>query len=112
MLHNAVSSRRYSGINVFTLWYAVVFRGFSSHALLTFWQTAALGGSVRRGERGVGIIYTRRFVSTSEHGRADADGFEAEGRFGGMDPHPRNPRDLAREHTPRPQCTCTGQTRT
>ena len=58
MPHNAVSSRRYSGINVLTLWHAVVSRGFSNHAFLTFRQAVALGGSVRRGERGVGIIYT------------------------------------------------------
>jgi antirestriction protein ArdC len=69
MPHNAVSSRRYSGINVLTLWHAVVSRGFSSHAFLTFRQAAALGGSVRRGERGVGIIYTRRFVPSSERRR-------------------------------------------
>jgi len=30
MPHNAVSSRRYSGINVLTLWHAVVSRGFST----------------------------------------------------------------------------------
>lgn len=74
MPHNAVSSRRYSGINVLTLWHAVVSRGFTNHAFLTFRQAAALGGSVRRGERGVGIIYTRRFVPSSERRRADTEG--------------------------------------
>lgn len=79
MPHNAVSSRRYSGINVLTLWHAVVSRGFSSHAFLTFRQAAALGGSVRRGERGVGIIYTRRFVPSSERRRADTEGTATSG---------------------------------
>ncbi|CCW19151.1 Antirestriction protein [Sphingobium indicum BiD32] len=79
MPHNAVSSRRYSGINVLTLWHAVVSRGFSSHAFLTFRQAAALGGSVRRGERGVGIIYTRRFVPSSERRRADTEGTPTSG---------------------------------
>ncbi len=79
MPHNAVSSRRYSGINVLTLWHAVVSRGFSNHAFLTFRQAAALGGSVRRGERGVGIIYTRRFVPSSERRRADTDGTATSG---------------------------------
>lgn len=79
MPHNAVSARRYSGINVLTLWHAVVSRGFSSHAFLTFRQAAALGGSVRRGERGVGIIYTRRFVPSSERRRADTEGTATSG---------------------------------
>ena len=79
MPHNAVSSRQYSGINVLTLWHAVVSRGFSSHAFLTFRQAAALGGSVRRGERGVGIIYTRRFVPSSERRRADTEGTATSG---------------------------------
>lgn len=77
--HNAVSSRRYSGINVLTLWHAVVARGFSSHAFLTYRQAAALGGSVRRGERGVGIIYTRRFLPSSERRRADTEGTATSG---------------------------------
>jgi antirestriction protein ArdC len=79
MPHNAVSSRRYSGINVLTLWHAVVSRGFSNHAFLTFRQAAALGGSVRRGERGVGIIYTRRFVPSSDRRRADTEGTATSG---------------------------------
>lgn len=45
MPHNAFSERRYSGINVLSLWHAVVSRGFSSHAFLTFRQAVALGGS-------------------------------------------------------------------
>ena len=74
MPHNAISNRRYSGINVLTLWHAVVLRRFSSHAFLTFRQAAALGGTVRRGERGVGIIYTHRFVPTAQKQRADQEG--------------------------------------
>ncbi|MDE2563335.1 MAG: DUF1738 domain-containing protein [Sphingomonadales bacterium] len=74
MPHNAVSSRQYSGINILTLWNAVVERGFRTHAFLTFRQAIALGGSVRRGERGIGIIYTRRFVPREERRRADVEG--------------------------------------
>lgn len=79
MPHNAISNRRYSGINVLTLWDAVVSRGFSSHAFLTFRQASALGGTVRRGERGVGIIYTHRFVPQAERQRADSEGRAAGG---------------------------------
>ncbi|GFZ76496.1 MULTISPECIES: ArdC-like ssDNA-binding domain-containing protein [Sphingobium] len=55
MPYNAVRDRRYSGINVLTLWDAIVSRGFASHAFLTFRQALALGGHVRRGEQGVGV---------------------------------------------------------
>lgn len=79
MPHNAVSERRYSGINILTLWNAVVSRGFTSHAFLTFRQAVALGGTVRRGEHGVPIIYTRRYVPRTEQQRADAEGREATG---------------------------------
>lgn len=57
---NVVSDRRYSGINILTLWHAVVVRGFQGHGFLTFRQAAALGGTVRRGEHGTGVVYTRR----------------------------------------------------
>lgn len=74
MPHNAVSQRAYSGINILTLWDAVVSNGYSAHAFLTFRQASALGGTVRRGEHGVPIIYTRRFVPGEEQRRAAAEG--------------------------------------
>lgn len=79
MPHNAVSNRQYSGINILTLWNAVVERGFRTHAFLTFRQAIALGGSVRHGERGIGVIYTRRLVPREERRRADVEGREPSG---------------------------------
>jgi len=79
MPYNAVSDRRYSGINVLTLWDAIVLRGFASHAFLTFRQAIALGGNVRRGEQGIGVIYTRRFILREEQRRADMEGREPSG---------------------------------
>lgn len=79
MPYNAVSNRRYSGLNILTLWNAVVERGFAGHAFLTFRQAVALGGSVRRGEHGVGIIYTRRFIPGEERRRAESEGREPSG---------------------------------
>lgn len=73
MPYNAVSERRYSGINILTLWNAIVARGFTTHAFLTFRQAIALGGSVRRGERGTGIIYTRRYSPREEQQRAEVE---------------------------------------
>lgn len=79
MPYNAVTDRRYSGINVLTLWNAIVSRGFASHAFLTFRQATVLGGSVRRGEHGVGILYTRHFIPSAERVRADREGREPSG---------------------------------
>lgn len=79
MPYNAASDRRYSGINVLTLWDAIVSRGFASHAFLTFRQAIALGGNVRRGEQGIGVIYTRRFIPREEQRRADMEGREPSG---------------------------------
>lgn len=79
MPNNAVSNRRYSGINVLTLWDAIVSRGLASHAFLTFRQAIALGGNVRRGEQGIGVIYTRRFIPREEQRRADIEGREPSG---------------------------------
>lgn len=61
--YNVVSDRRYSGVNILTLWHAVLTRGFVGHGFLTFRQAVALGGTVRRGERGISVVYTRRAAS-------------------------------------------------
>jgi antirestriction protein ArdC len=72
--YNVVSDRRYSGINILTLWHAIVSRGFRGHGFLTFRQAVALGGTVRRGERGVGVVYTRRAGTDASGQRKDGKG--------------------------------------
>ena len=52
--HNGVP---YKGINVVALWAAAQTHGYKSRHWLTFKQALALGGAVRRGERGQPIIY-------------------------------------------------------
>lgn len=79
MPYNALSQRRYGGVNILTLWDAVISRGFATHAFLTFRQAIALGGSVRKGEHGIGVIYARRFVPGEERRRADLEGREPKG---------------------------------
>lgn len=83
MPYNAASDRRYSGINILTLWHAVVTRGFRGHGFLTFRQAIALGGSVRRGERGVGVVYSHRGTGSDRDGGA-AKGGDGEDRKGGF----------------------------
>ncbi len=67
--YNAASRRRYSGINILTLWNAAASRGFSGQGFLTFRQAAELGGTVRRGERGTAIVYARRVPGNGEGSR-------------------------------------------
>src|SRR3546814_758564 len=52
MPRNGKTGDRYSGINILILWDAVVANGFSTNSFLTFRQALALGGNVRKGERG------------------------------------------------------------
>lgn len=74
MPHNAASSRCYSGINILILWDAVVSRGFSSNAFLTFRQALDLGGNVRKGETGTTIVYAQRFTPGDERRQAAEEG--------------------------------------
>lgn len=60
--HNAATGRHYSGINILLLWSAALRFGFSRASWLTFRQALAIGGNVRRGERGVSVIYASRFT--------------------------------------------------
>jgi antirestriction protein ArdC len=73
---NAATSRAYSGINVLILWAAVVERDFSVQSWLTFKQAAALGGHVRKGERGTTVVYADRFVPDDVRDRAHESGEE------------------------------------
>lgn len=78
MPRNAATGRRYSGINVLILWGAVVEHGFPGQSWLTFRQALALGGNVRKGERGTTVVYADRFVPNDEKRRARETGDEAQ----------------------------------
>ncbi|MGR3715232.1 MAG: ArdC family protein [Thermohalobaculum sp.] len=74
---NAATGRRYSGINVLILWGAVMEGGYPAQSWLTFRQALALGGNVRKGERGTTVVYADRFVPDDEKHRAHDAGGEA-----------------------------------
>jgi antirestriction protein ArdC len=67
---NAATGRTYSGINVLILWDAVVAQGYSKQSWLTFKQSVALGGHIRKGERGTTVVYADRFVPDDVRDRA------------------------------------------
>lgn len=74
---NAATANAYSGINILILWSAVIERGFTVQNWLTFRQALSLGGHVRKGEKGVTLVYAARFTPKAERERAAADGDEA-----------------------------------
>ncbi|MDX8527862.1 zincin-like metallopeptidase domain-containing protein [Mesorhizobium sp. MSK_1335] len=74
---NASTGRAYSGINVLILWGAVIERGYPTQSWLTFRQAVSLGGNVRKGERGITVVYADRFVPGEERNRAEETGGDA-----------------------------------
>ena len=73
---NALSGRRYSGINILILWDAVTTRTFGSQRWLTFKQALSVGGHVRKGEHGTTVCYADRFIPKEERTRASEEGDE------------------------------------
>ena len=71
---NAVTSRPYSGINILILWGAVIEHCFPTQSWLTFRQAGEAGGCVRKGERGVTVVYADRFTPEAEKERAEREG--------------------------------------
>jgi antirestriction protein ArdC len=78
MPKNAVTSRHYGGINILILWSSVIEHEFAGQSWLTFRQALALGGHVRKGERGTTVVYADRFVPAEEKRRARETGEEAQ----------------------------------
>jgi antirestriction protein ArdC len=74
---NAASGRPYSGINILILWRAVIAQQYPSQDWVTFRQAQALGGSVRKGERGQMVVYADRFTPEEERVRASEQESEA-----------------------------------
>ncbi|QPC91517.1 ArdC family protein [Mesorhizobium sp. INR15] len=75
---NASTQRSYTGINVLILWGAVIERGYSTQAWVTYRQALGLGGNVRKGERGSTVVYADRFVPNDEKKRARETGEDAQ----------------------------------
>ncbi len=74
---NALTARNYSGVNVLILWGAVIEHGYPSQSWLTFRQAREAGGAVRKGEKGVTVVYADRFTPEAEKQRARASGEDA-----------------------------------
>jgi antirestriction protein ArdC len=56
---NAITKRRYQGINVPLLWFEAEEKGYSDHLWLTYQQAQAQGGQVRKGEKGTPVVFAK-----------------------------------------------------
>ena len=75
---NALTGRRYSGVNILILWHHVVRAGFSTQTWLTYRQAQEMGGQVMKGERGVTACHADSFIPKAERERAERDGDDPE----------------------------------
>jgi antirestriction protein ArdC len=75
---NAATGRHYTGINVLILWCAVTKQGFTSQNWLTFRQALKIGGHVRKGEKGITVVFADRFIPYRERQRAAETGDDPE----------------------------------
>jgi antirestriction protein ArdC len=71
---NAVTNRPYSGGNVMLIWLRQQAEAWPSLRFLTFKQAKAAGGSVRKGEHGVNIIFMS-YIEKVEDGKKKRVGF-------------------------------------
>jgi len=71
---NASTGRAYSGINVILCWLTSLERGYAVNRYLTFKQCQAMGGNVRKGEKGSTVVFLSPFVPKKEQERANAAG--------------------------------------
>jgi len=70
---NAVTGRKYSGINVLLLWHAQDKRLFQSDGWLTFRQAQELGGHVRAGEKSTQIVFMKPLSKTVPNAETGED---------------------------------------
>ena len=73
---NAHTGHNYSGINILLLWGAAIETARRAQVWLTFKQALALGGNVRKGERGTTICYADSFIPKKEQARAAQEGVD------------------------------------
>jgi antirestriction protein ArdC len=73
---NAATGRTYSGINILLLWSAAMEQQRPSQCWLTFKQALALGGVVRKGEKGTMVVYADTYVPEAEREKAHGSGSE------------------------------------
>lgn len=70
----------YAGMNVIMLWAEAMDKGYNAPIWMTYRQAGALGGQVRKGERGSLVVYANTFTKT-ETDEATGEEFERDVPF-------------------------------
>ena len=70
---NASTQKAYSGVNILLLWDALFSGNYASNKWVTFKQALAMGGAVRKGERGTTVVFTDTFVPKQEQEKANPE---------------------------------------
>lgn len=71
---NALTSKRYRGLNILALWCAAQAHGYADAHWATYRQWAALGAQVRRGERGTLILFYKDLPTADRRDTAHGTG--------------------------------------
>lgn len=56
---NLVTGRHYNGVNTLVLWLEAYDKGYPSHGWLTFQQAMQAGVNVRKGEKGIQVVFAK-----------------------------------------------------
>jgi hypothetical protein len=59
---NAATGRDYNGINIPILWHAALSKGYPSQGWMTFKQAQGRGHTVRAGEKGTHVFFTKKIT--------------------------------------------------
>src|SRR4051794_37089252 len=78
---NALTGKRYRGLNILALWAAAQANGYSDPRWATYRQWAALGAQVRPGERGTSVIFYKDLPASPALAEGMPDTDDAAPRF-------------------------------
>lgn len=71
--YNALTRRKYRGVNILILWRAAMRKGYRHPAWIGFHQAHELGGHVRKGETATPIVYGSTFVPKDERDKPEEE---------------------------------------
>lgn len=71
---NALTGKRYNGINVVSLWVAAEAAGYATPIWATYRQYAELGAQVRKGEKATPIIFYKQYTTEPDPDDQEDDG--------------------------------------
>jgi len=81
MPFNRTSKKAYRGINTLLLWIEKADQGFASDCWLTYKQAVDLGGNVRKGEKGTGIVFFKAVGEKQDSAGDKVKGFAFAKRY-------------------------------